>query len=54
MPYSFVKYNGHDNKCKFNPNNVGATDIGYVDIESKDENALKQALGEIGPIRYIN
>ena len=29
---------------------MGATDTGYVDIPSGDENALKEAVATIGPI----
>lgn len=43
-------YKAHDRKCQFNPNTVGATATGYVDIERMSENALLQAVGTIGPI----
>lgn len=39
-----------DQKCKFNPANVGATDTGYTDITSGDENALATAIATVGPI----
>ncbi|RUS84659.1 hypothetical protein EGW08_007579 [Elysia chlorotica] len=36
--------------CKFNPSAVGATDTGFVDVKRGSEEALQQALAEIGPI----
>ena len=43
-------YEAHDDTCRFNPSTVGATDTGYVDITSDDENALQEASAKIGPI----
>ena len=43
-------YKAENGKCQFNPSTVGATDSGYVDIPSKDCDALKNACGSIGPI----
>jgi len=43
-------YHAVDQQCKFDPANVGATDSGYVDVKSKDENALKEAIGTLGPV----
>jgi cathepsin L len=43
-------YTARDGTCKFNANNVGATVAGHKDIPSKDENALKAAVGTVGPI----
>ena len=37
-------------KCRFNPNTVGATDTGYVDIPSGNEDALTSAIATVGPI----
>ena len=37
-------YEGEDDKCRYNPAYRGATDIGFVDVEAGDENALKSAL----------
>jgi cathepsin L len=37
-------YEAVDDTCRFNKANVGATDTGYTDIQSKDENALQQAV----------
>jgi len=36
--------------CRFNPGAVGATDTGFVDVPSQDENALQDACGNVGPI----
>jgi cathepsin L len=44
-PYAAV-----DQTCSFNPANVGATDTGFTDVKSKDEDALKQAVGTVGPV----
>jgi len=43
-------YTAMDGQCVFNPANVGATDTGFTDITSKDENALAQAVATVGPI----
>ena len=43
-------YEGIDDKCRYSPKNSGATDRGYVDIESGSEDQLKSALATIGPI----
>lgn len=39
-----------DEKCHFNPKTVGATDTGYIDIQSKNESALQMAVANVGPI----
>jgi len=36
--------------CRFSPRDVGANITGYVDIKSKDESALQQAVGTVGPV----
>jgi cathepsin L len=43
-------YEAVDNTCRFKAANVGATDTGFTDIKSKDEDALKQAVATVGPI----
>lgn len=43
-------YKARDEKCKFNPKTVGATDSGFVDIPSGDEEALAEAIATVGPI----
>lgn len=37
-------YKAVQGQCKFNKANIGATDTGYVDVPSGDENALKKAV----------
>jgi cathepsin L len=43
-------YEGKDLPCRFKREDVGAKDTGYIDLPSKDENALQQAVAKIGPI----
>lgn len=43
-------YTAQDGSCVFNAANVGATDSGFTDVKSKDEDALKQAVGTVGPV----
>jgi len=43
-------YHAVDQKCQYNPSNIGATDNGFVDVKSKDEDALKSAVGTVGPV----
>jgi len=43
-------YEGKDGSCRFNRATVGANDTGFVDVKSKDENALQQAVATVGPI----
>lgn len=43
-------YEAEDDKCRYNPKNSGATDRGYVDVESGNEDALKSAIATVGPI----
>jgi len=42
-------YEGEDDKCRYNPKNKGAYDVGFVDVESGDEKALKHAIATQGP-----
>jgi len=42
-------YEAEDDKCRYNPNYRGATDIGFVDVPAGDENALKSAIATQGP-----
>jgi len=42
-------YEGEDDKCRYNPKNKGASDVGFVDIEPGNENALKHAIATQGP-----
>jgi len=43
-------YEAVDRTCRFKAADVGATDTGFVDVASKDETALQQAVATIGPI----
>ncbi|XP_011297801.1 cathepsin L [Fopius arisanus] len=43
-------YDGQDEKCKFNPRNIGADDVGFVDIPQGDERKLKAAVATVGPV----
>lgn len=43
-------YEGIDDTCHFNKQNVGATDKGFVDIPQGDEEAMKKAVATVGPI----
>ena len=43
-------YTAQDGNCAYNVANIGATDSGFVDVKSKDEDALKQAVGTVGPV----
>jgi len=43
-------YVAEDENCMFKKRDVGATDVGYVDVAQGDEEALKEAVGTIGPI----
>lgn len=43
-------YEAEDDKCRYNPKNSGATDKGFVDIPSGDEEALMKAIATIGPV----
>jgi len=43
-------YEAVDDQCRFKKDTVGATDTGFVDIKSKDESALQEAVATIGPI----
>ena len=47
MRLFFKPQNG---KCHFNPANVGANDTGFVDIKSKSESDLQNAVATVGPI----
>ena len=36
--------------CHYDAKNIGATDTGFVDVKSGDEDALKTAVATVGPI----
>lgn len=55
FPFIFLLSNlyyfrAKDDKCHYSPKNKGATDKGYVDIESGNEMHLKAAVATIGPV----
>lgn len=43
-------YEGVQKKCRFQKENIGAEDTGFVDIKEGDEDALKNATATVGPI----
>jgi cathepsin L len=43
-------YEAKDLSCRFKREDVGSTDTGLIDIPSKDESALQQAVANLGPI----
>jgi len=43
-------YHGIDENCTFHKSDIGAQDVGYVDIPQDNEHALKAALATIGPV----
>jgi len=43
-------YEGVDNKCRYSPVSKGATDFGFMDIQSGNEVHLKQAVARVGPV----
>jgi len=47
---SSYPYEAIDDTCRFDAKNVGATDTGFTDIKSKDEDELKKAVATVGPI----
>jgi len=47
---SSYPYEAVDRTCRFKAADVGATDTGFVDTKSKDEQALQEAVANVGPI----
>jgi cathepsin L len=43
-------YRGKEGKCRFNKNKVVATCSGFMDVQSGDEQALKEAVATSGPV----
>jgi len=43
-------YHARDQTCQFKAADVCATDTGYVDVKSKSEQELQQAIATVGPI----
>jgi len=43
-------YEAQDDTCRFNKADVGATDVGFMDVPEGDENALKEVVAVHGPV----
>lgn len=43
-------YEGEDDTCRFKKTNIGATDKGFVDIPTGNEQKLKAAVATVGPV----
>ena len=43
-------YEAEDDKCRFSKKNIGAVDVGFVDIPAGNEEALMKAVASVGPI----
>jgi cathepsin L len=43
-------YEAEDDKCRYNPRDSGADDVGFVDIPQGDEEKLKAAVATVGPV----
>jgi cathepsin L len=43
-------YHAHQEKCHFNKKAIGSTLSGFVDVQSGDEDALKEAIATVGPV----
>ncbi|KAK4305484.1 hypothetical protein Pmani_022614 [Petrolisthes manimaculis] len=43
-------YEAMNDKCRYNPDNSGATVSGFVDVKRNDESELKKAVANVGPI----
>ena len=48
--YPYTSGDGKVGTCKFNPNTVGATDSGCIQVTVGDESALQEAVATVGPI----
>ena len=56
-PYKGYEIDPRKSRCHFKKEDIGATDVGYVNIKYADEEALKAAVATIGPISaaiYVN
>lgn len=43
-------YEEEDDKCRYNPRNSGASDVGFMDIPQGNERKLKAAVATVGPV----
>ncbi|XP_046977842.1 cathepsin L-like [Vanessa cardui] len=43
-------YKGVSRLCRYDPDDVGATVVGFVDLPKGDEKTLKQAVATVGPV----
>jgi len=43
-------YRGRDGRCRYKPEDVGATDTGFVDIPEGNETLLEAAIATVGPV----
>ncbi|XP_063362564.1 cathepsin L [Cydia amplana] len=43
-------YEAVDDKCRYNPKNTGADDVGFTDIPQGDEQKLLEAVATVGPV----
>jgi len=43
-------YEAENDKCRYDPSESGATDVGFTDIEEGSEEQLKEAVATVGPV----
>ncbi|CAF3202882.1 unnamed protein product [Rotaria socialis] len=43
-------YEAYDDKCRFKPDDVAATDVGFIYIQEQNETDLTSAIATVGPI----
>ncbi|KAG8316319.1 hypothetical protein J6590_053438 [Homalodisca vitripennis] len=46
-------YEAKDDKCRYNPKNIGATAVGFVSLPTANETSLQAAVATVGPISVI-
>jgi cathepsin L len=39
-----------NDKCRYDPSEKGANDVGFTDIEEANEQTLKEAVATLGPV----
>ena len=39
-----------NDKCRYDPSESGATDVGFTDTEEGNEQQLKEAVATVGPV----